>query len=220
MDSRPYRNPGWAIQKTFAHRMFRYWYRIYDRFEVDITALAVFTGGKNQKKPDTFYKSFLGTEVSYKYNTYHVLDHSEKELLSMDNPFALIVLAAQKALLRGRMPEEELGEQRLTVARALIQSQKYSHEQIMHLLYFLKNFIYIENPEINRNFDREIELLTGKENAMGIIETIKKITRQEAILEERERRNHEVAKNLKKAGVDVKIIAEATGLSVEEIRKL
>jgi hypothetical protein len=65
--------------------------------------------------PDTFHKSFLGTEVSYKYNTYHILDHSEEALLSMDNPFSLIVLPAQKALLRDRIPEEELGEERLTI---------------------------------------------------------------------------------------------------------
>lgn len=144
--------------KGFPNRMFRYWYRIYDRYEVDITALAVFTGGKSQPRPNTFHKSFLGTEVSYKYNTYHVFDHSQEELLEMDNPFALIVLAAQKALLMGNIPEEELGEHRLTVARALIRSQKYDHEQILHFLYFLKNFVYIENPEINRNFDKEIEL--------------------------------------------------------------
>jgi len=217
--------------KKFAHRMFRYWYRIYDRYEVDITALAVFTGSKNQKRPDTFYKSFLGTEVSYKYNTYHILDHSEEELLNMDNPFSLIVLAAQKALLRGRIPEEELGEQRLTVARALIHGQKYSHEQIMHLLYFLKNFIYIENPEINRNFDREIELLTGKENAMGIMETIKMITREEAreeglkegLKEGAEKKTYEFVKNLLlNTEFDNAKIASFAGVSetfVEKVKK-
>lgn len=211
----------------FSRRMFMYWYRIYDRFGVDIAALVVFTGNKYQKRSEVFEKEFLGTKVHYSFNTYHILDHSEEELLKMDNPFALIVLAAQKALLRDRIPEQELGEQRLTVARALIQSHKYSHEQIINFLYFLKNFIYIENPVINRNFDREIEVLTGKENAMGIIETIKKITREEAILEERKKRklemakrNQEIAKNLKKAGVDLNIIAKSTGLSVEDIRKL
>jgi len=203
--------------KKFAHRMFRYWYRIYDRYEVDITALAVFTGGKNQKRPDIFYKSFLGTEVSYKYNTYHILDRSVEELLNMDNPFSLIVLAAQKALLRGRVPEEELGEQRLTVARALIQSQKYSHEQIMHFLYFLKNFIYIENPEINRNFDREIELLTGKENAMGIIETIKKIAKEESA----EQKTYEFVRNLLlNTDFDTAKIASLAGVPVTFVEKV
>jgi hypothetical protein len=169
--------------KNFARRMFQYWYRIYDRFQVDVAAIAVFTGDKSQKRPDMFQKEFLDTSITYRFKAYHILDHSEEELLSMDNPFALIVLAAQKALTRGKIPEEELGEQRLTVARALIQGRKYSHEQIMRFLYFLKNFIYIENQEINRNFDSEITFLTGKENQMGIIETIKKIAREEALEE-------------------------------------
>ena len=82
----------------FPHRMLQYWYRIYDRYRVDIGALAVFTGGKNQKRPGSFHKAFLGTEITYKYNVYHILDHTEQELLAMDNPFALVVLAAQKAL--------------------------------------------------------------------------------------------------------------------------
>ena len=37
---------------------------------------------------------------------------------------------------------------------------------------------------------------------------------------EMEARNLETAKNFKKAGVDVKIISEATGLTIEEIEKL
>ncbi len=181
---------------NFPARMFQYWYRIFDRYGVNIAALAVFTGDKNQKRPDTFYKSFLGTEVSYRYNCYHILDHTEAELIAMNSPFALIVLAAQKALLTGRVPEEELAEHRLTVARALIESKKYDHERIIRFLSFLKNFIYIENSEINRNFDNQIDRLTGKKNTMGIIETIKKIEREEGIEEGMERGKAEVVKNL------------------------
>jgi hypothetical protein len=36
--------------KNFPKRMFQYYYRILDRFEVEVAALAVFTGSKNQKK--------------------------------------------------------------------------------------------------------------------------------------------------------------------------
>ncbi|WP_020594693.1 hypothetical protein [Spirosoma panaciterrae] len=166
--------------RGFAHRMLQYWYRIYDRYGVDIVALAVFTGGKTQPRPDLYHKSFLGTEITYKYNAYHILDHSESELLAMDNPFALIVLAAQKALLLGKIPEKELGEQRLTIAKALIRSQQYDSEQIRRFLFFLKTFVYIGDPDINRNFDKAIELLTGTQRAMGIIDTIKMLAKEEA----------------------------------------
>ena len=165
--------------KGFPKRMFQYWYRIYDRYGVDIIALAIFTGNKRQQHPDTFHKIFMGTEITYRYNAYHIFDHSEAELLAMDNPFALIVMAAQKALLQGKVPEEELAGHRLTVARALIQSNKFSHKRIEKLLFFLKNFIYVGNEEINRKFDEQIEQLTGRAITMGIIETIKKIEREE-----------------------------------------
>jgi predicted transposase/invertase (TIGR01784 family) len=166
---------------NFAFRMFQYWYRIYDRYENDIVALAVFTGGKNQKRPAHFHKSFLGTEIQYKYNAYHILDDSEEELLAMNNPFALIILAAQKALLMDKIPEQELGEQRLTIARALIESKKYNNEQIRRFLFFLKTFIHIDNQEINTKFDKEIDILTKNRHAMGIIETIKMLSEEEGI---------------------------------------
>ena len=167
--------------KDFARRMFTYWYRIYDRFEVDIAALAVFTGGKNQKRPDHFHKNFLGTELHYKYKAYHILDHSETQLLAMDNPFALIILAAQKVLLTNKIPEDELAVQRLAIARALIESKRYNLPKIRRFLFFLKTFIHIGNPEINSNFDKQIDLLTGNKRTMGIIETIKMLTLEEGI---------------------------------------
>ena len=94
----------------------------------------------------------------------------------------------------------------------------------MHFLYFLKNFIYIENHDINCNFDREIELLTGKENAMGIIETIKKITREEGREEGIEKGRKEgfvsTAENLLKRGLSIREVSEITTLSIKEVTKI
>lgn len=185
--------------RGFSHRMFQYWYRIYDRYSANIVALAVFIGGKNQRKPTRYHRSFLGTEITYKYNAYHILDHSGEELIAMNNPFALIVLAAQKALLIGKVPEKELAGHRLTIARALLQSQRYDSEQIRRFLFFLKTFVYIEDPDINRNFDDEIKLLTGNQVAMGIIETIKMITREEGVEQGIEQKSIEVVRNLLQA---------------------
>lgn len=203
--------------ERFTHRMLQYWYRIYDRYRVDITALVVFTGNKRQKRPTRFHKSFLGTHLTYEYNVYHILDHTEQELLAMDNPFALIMLAAQKALLMGKVPEEELAQHRLTVARALVQSKKYSHEQIARFLFFLKNFVHIENPEINRNFDIQVNKLTGKKEAMGIIETIKQITFEEGV----EKGKEQVVKNLLAADkFTIAEIANFAGVTEAFVKKV
>lgn len=215
--------------QDFAARMFQYWYRIYDRYNVDIIALAVFTGGKNQKRPDSFQKSFLGTEIHYKFNAYHILDHTERQLLGMENPFALIVLAAQKVLLIDKIPEDELAEQRLTIARALIKSQRYNNEQIRRFIFFLKTFIHIDNQKINSKFEREVGILTGNKHAMGIIETIKMLEREEAFEEgiERgiekgeEKRNRLFVTNLLlNTDFDILRIANLTGLTSEYVQEV
>lgn len=211
--------------KSFAERMFQYWYRIYDRYRTEITALAVFTGEKNQSRPDRFEKSFLGTEIIYRYNVYHIFEDSEDGLLAMDNPFALIVIAAQKAMLAGRITETELNQQRLMVAKALIKSEKYNHERISRFLYFLKQFVHIDDPKINRSFDKQIDILTGKQNTMGIIETIKKIQLEEAfekgIEKGIEKKNREFIFNLLHARkFTISEIANLANVSDSFVRKL
>ena len=207
--------------RRFTKRMFQYFYRIYDRYDVPITALAVFTGNVAQSKAISFNHNFLGTRITYEFNTYHILAHTEEELLAMNNPFALIVLAAQKALFIGKISEEELGQQRLLIARTLIQSKRYDNEQIRRFLFFLKTFIYIDNLEINANFDKEIDLLTGNYRAMGIIETIKMLTREEGVEEGREKEKANLVNNLLlNTDFDFAKIASLTGTSQVFVKKI
>lgn len=172
-----------------------------------------------------FQYSCMDTFLDYKFKIYHILEHSEQQLLAMDNPFSLIVLAAQKALFADKVPQHELAEHRLTIAKALIKSKRYDNEQIRRFLFFLKTFIYIDNIEINSNFDKQIASLTGNEIAMGIIETIKMIAREEALEEGiekgEERKNQEFVKNLLlNTDFDISKIATLTGVSEEFVKSV
>jgi len=84
-----------AYETNFAERMFTYFYRIYDRYEKKITAIAIYLGEKKPKYYDKFTYDFLGTSNIYKFNTYHIIDQKEKELLNSKNPFAIVVLASK-----------------------------------------------------------------------------------------------------------------------------
>lgn len=168
---------------NFGRRMFQYFYRIFDRYDVPISALAVFTGGNNQTCCSDFEYQFLGTSLTYRFNVYQIFDQSENELLEMNNPFALIVLAAQKAHSAHKTSDLQLGEQRLTIARAFVKQNQYDLERTRRFLFFLKTFLYIENSEINCKFDNEVSNLTGDKKVMGIIEAIKLVTREEALEE-------------------------------------
>ncbi|WP_293943039.1 MULTISPECIES: hypothetical protein [unclassified Sphingobacterium] len=150
----------------------------------------------------------------------------------MDNIFAYIVLACQKSLQEDKLPEEELAEQRSTIARALIHTNKYSKDRIMSFLIFLKSFLFIRDKEINSKFDQYIYQVTGGTIEMGVIETIKRQEREKGLKTgiekgfktgiEKGKREEAIAIALefKKMGIAIADIAKGTGLSVEEIEKL
>ena len=170
-------------KKGFSRRMFDYFTRIYNRFGENVTAIAVFTGNKKPAGAGMYKAGLLGTNIMYKYNALHVLDHAPETLLAMKNPFALVMLAAQNALLAGKIPEVELNEKRLHIAKALIESEHYNKHQIVRFIEFLRKFVHIENAAINANFEQQIDSLTGKKHTMGLLEAIKKIEREEGIEE-------------------------------------
>lgn len=206
----------------FAKRIYQYNYRIWDRYDLPVATIAVFTGSRTQPKPCEYQREVLDTSVHFRYRAYHIFDHSERELLATENIFALIVLACQKALLEGKIPEEELGKDRLTIARTLI-THKYDKGRITNFLIFLKNFLYINDEEINRIFDEEIIQLTGGIIDMSVIEILKKQERQQGRLEERAKAKAEKLKSaleFKKMGIQIEDIAKALGLTVEQVEKL
>ena len=120
----------------------------------------------------------------------------------MKNPFALIVLACQTALMEGHIMEE------------------------LHLVTF------IDNKDINSKFDQIIYTLTGGTINMGIIETIKMQERRDGIeigIEKgiqkgeaigRHAEALEIAREMKKDKFPIEKIAKLTKLTLKEIEAL
>lgn len=125
--------------------------------------------------------------------------------------------------MEGKIPDEELGIERLTIAKALL-SYNYTHDRIISFMGFLRSFIFIDNENINRIFDQQIETLTGGRIDMGIIETIKMQERREGKLEGKLEGRHEealeIAREMKKDKFPADKIAKFTKLSIQEIEAL
>lgn len=212
------------IKDDFAQKMFsNYYYQVSDRFNVPVTALAILTGKKQNADPGQYSRSFLGTEVSYRYNSYHVLDYTEQELLETNNPFALVILAAQKVLLSKKTSKEELGDQRLAIARALIACNKYNQEQTIKFLGFLREYISIDSTEINNNYNWQTDLLTGKTNTMGIFDIIAERAMEKGIKKGRQKGKKEFVKYLllqsNNSVAEIANIAAVTEDFVEKLKK-
>lgn len=129
--------------KALAERIYRYNVRIWDRYGVPVASIVFFTGHRKQPRPVAYRREVLDTLIDFRYRGVHIFDKTEGELLAMDNICAFVALACQKSLLEGKVPDEELGEDRSTIARALIETGKYDKDRIIGFLVFLKNFISV-----------------------------------------------------------------------------
>jgi hypothetical protein len=113
------------VNKNFPKRVYQYNYRLSDRYEMPIVSLAIFTGLKGQLQLNEHKTNLLGTELTFKYKTYQIFDHSEDELLNMKSPFALVVLTAQQEALASveKVKEEDLDIIRTKIMRVIVSSK-------------------------------------------------------------------------------------------------
>lgn len=208
----------------FASRMFRYYYRLIDKYNKPITAYVIFTEASSKTRPDCFELDFMGTSLKYTFNTYKIASQSDEELLANENPFALVVLTAKTALagsgIKSSLERDELLlNLKLVLAKQLLIRQ-IPKEKIRVLMNFLRYYTRFENSEITRKFEQEVEALTERSNTMGLEELLLDRATKEGVEKGKKEEALVIAKQFKDMGVPIADIAKGTGLSVEEIEKL
>jgi hypothetical protein len=217
---------------ALSERVFAYYIRLRDKYGPSVVSLAVFTGKKSQLRPNVYQSSVLGTELNFKFRTYQIFDHTEDELLAMDNPFALAVIVAQQEALYMKLNDADRQTTRMKIIKALKANSNLSQVQIKEFVLFLNRIIIVKDSKYNIIFDKQVQAITGGAITMGITETLKMLDREEGIeigiergIEQgMERGRHqealEIALELKKEGLTIEFIAKTTKLSVEEIEAL
>ncbi len=203
-----------------ADQMLKYYARIFDRFDRPLTAIAIFTGRDGKKLPGIYVRKYEGAELTYKYNTLCILDYEDRILAANKNPFALVMLAAKKAILKGKNLDEVLLKEKLAISNVLIK-RGYSNKKTKAILSFLHNYVQFEKPETNRIFESEIDRITGKTNVMGIIEQVKQMKIDEAREETREEERLVFVKNLlSNTSFSPKKIADLAGVTISFVNKV
>lgn len=206
-----------SSQEAFEQRMFRYYYRIYDKYKKEISAFAILTDANSKFQPKEYRQKFLGTEITYKFNSYKILNQSKAELKSNLNPFSCVILAAMAAI-EGKSKGDDFTFQFKRELYYEFKKRNIPAKKKLAIALFLQNYVNFENKEYSLKFNNEIK--DNKSKTMGIEEFIKQQLREEARQEGREEERMEVAKKLKNAGVDINIISNVTGLSIEVIENI
>jgi hypothetical protein len=200
----------------FSARMFRYFYRILDRFRRPVSAVAIFTGLDGKKMPNQFEYTYRGTRLFYQYHSFSILDFPDEELADSDNPFALVVLAAKTALLERKIPKQELLNRKVSIAGKLLR-RGFQSRKVRAILKFLENCVRLEDEEMNRIFRERIQS-QDKNFVMGIDEYVK----MEGIEEGIEIRNRQFVENLLRetefSTEKISALADVTVEFVNEVR--
>lgn len=217
-----------------AERMFHYYYKVYDKYKVPITAIAILTDDNRNYRPSSYINEFMGTSIHYNFNCYKILDQVECSLRDDSNPFAVVVLTTLLAIKNKKVSDEKLKDIKHDLYdQMLIRNMDKSTRQSLYD--FLAYYVSFQNPENFYIFEREVENKLGRSNIMGTQEYLLDKAKKEGIakgrLEERaklkvekQKAEHEkaiaVALEFKKMGLPIADIAKGTGLSIEEVEKL
>jgi predicted transposase/invertase (TIGR01784 family) len=219
--------------KYFPERTYVYNYRIYDKKREGITeviTLVLLTDENPNYRPDEYRVSRWGFELRMKYPLVKIIDYrldeEKKKLLETSaNPMAMVV----KAQLQSYEAKKIDPQNKFNVKFELIREcyrHGYTREQVLALLKFTDWLIRIPD-EFQKQLIYKLDRLE-EENKMPYVASWEKMAREEGIqLGKKEgiqlgkkESYKEMAKKLIKKGIDLKIIAETTGLSLKEIKAM
>lgn len=163
----------------FDRRMYECVYRIGDKFQRPVTALAIYTDWEHKHHFKEYRSSFLGTELVYKFNTYVLCEHSPAELSQNPNPFAAIMEAAWQYLDQPA-DDQALRALKLNLIERL-KMRNIPRDKISLIINFIKFYLPFTNSEIEAIFEQDLMALTQADKPMGLIEAILEDVKQQGL---------------------------------------
>ena len=120
--------------EDFSLRMFRYYYRIFDRYGKRIVSLAVLTDRAIGSADGRYDLRIHGSGVDFHYLPFNLMDYERAALEADENPMAMVVLAAQERERLRRQGDRFNAKWYLT--RRLYE-KGYNREEIIDLFNFI-----------------------------------------------------------------------------------
>jgi hypothetical protein len=207
--------------KEFGKRMFTYYYRILDKYDKEITAVAIFTDTNKKFKTRLYERKFLRTNLLFEFNTYKILEQDPKKLAESDNPFALVILTAFTAIKKGKISQEELFDLKIDLAKLML-SRQIPKDKIREMMNFLKLYVRFGNDENLSKFDEVIDDFKNKpKKTVGLSEFIIDREVRMGVKKASEEKDTLFVKNLlKKLTLSDEQIVDIAGVSLEFVQKI
>ncbi len=164
----------------FSERMFKYFYRIFDKYKRKILAIAILTDPVKNYYPDKFEYEFYDTTLKYSYRTYKILEQDEEKLLKDNNPFALAILAGLYSIKAHNNDNIKL-KFKLKLIRLLLE-RGYKEKEIIEMFRFIDGVIKLNDIMKEKLFKKELSNMKEVKD-MPYITSIERIAREEGVEE-------------------------------------
>ncbi|PAV31117.1 hypothetical protein CIL05_00205 [Virgibacillus profundi] len=202
----------------FPKRMFRYFYRIYDKFDREIYAIALLTDAEKSTYHNQYRYSFHGTELEYTYNIYKFDSKNIKKLEQSSNPFAAAVIAGIYASKTKNDSQQRYIFKRKLMTQILqkfTMSNEETHTYFTALLYFIDYLLQVPE-ELKQKFIEEIRPLIGKEEVLQMKAEKEKLSPTLAAIFAEAKEEGE-AKGIEKGRAEGKAEGKAEGIEEAKI---
>lgn len=218
-------------REIFGERMFRYFYRIWDRFRYkyddksEIVAAAIYTyKGKAGKDERYVYRLPELQEEILRYNFRTIdVETMNLEKISNDNPLKLVFKIA-KRLLVTKSKDNDIYEAKIKLSEELLNYDKVkSIEQVKALVDFLEYLFLIQDPEMERKYEEYRREMGGVFKMT--IDEIRRLHytqkgREEGIEKGREEGKKQLVLKQYSKGLSVEYIADINDFTIEYVNEV
>ncbi|QZY55567.1 Rpn family recombination-promoting nuclease/putative transposase [Crassaminicella profunda] len=217
--------------EVFGERMFRYFYRIWDKFRYkyednsEIVAAAIYTYKGDRGKDQRYVYKLPEMEkeiLIYNFKTIDV-EKIRLENISEDNPLKLVFKMAKRLLEIG-VADEEIYKAKIALAEELKNYNKVKNDdQIKALVDFLEYLFLIQDEVLDSKYEEYKKVMGGVLDMT--IDDIRKIHytqkgREKGREEGANERAIRIAKKMLRRGDSIEDIVDVTELKREQVEEL
>jgi hypothetical protein len=198
----------------FGERMFVYYYRLRDKYDLPIASLAILGDERETWRPEPFDSELWGCRVQFEFPMIKLLDYLPRwaELEASQNPFAIVVMAHLKTK-ETRNDAVARKEWKFKLTRSLYE-QGYERQDILNLFRFIDWIL--ELPEgLKQSFRNELEEYE-RERQMPYVTSIERM----GIEQGEDRATQKIALKMLQENIPLEVIARITGLTIDRLQEL
>ena len=204
----------------FGNRIFTYFYRLKDRYNVPIVSLVILGDERSAWRPNTYGQSLWGCSVSFEFPIIKLSDYESRwtELEESLNPFAIAVMAHLKTK-ETRKDLQARREWKFRLTRMLYE-RDYDRQDILNIFRFLDWLLELP-ADLKQGFRADLERYE-QEREMPYITSIERMGIEQGLEQGLERQRSLVLRLLNRqvGPIGEPAIAQTRALSFDRLDEL